>query len=96
MLIRLVRMTIHPERIAEFEEIFRGVHDRIESFPGCHTVELVRDVRYSNVLMTISRWDDEEALERYRSSDLFRRTWSATRELFAAAPEATSYEPVSG
>lgn len=94
MLIRIVRLTIHPERINQFENLFRGVHDRIESFPGCRSVELARDVRYPNVLLTISRWDDEKALESYRSSDLFRTTWSRTRELFAAPPEATSYHPL--
>lgn len=94
MLIRIVRMTIHPENVDRFEELFRGVHRRIESFPGCHNVELARDARYPNVLVTISRWNNEKALESYRSSDLFRRTWSETRELFAAAPEATSYHPV--
>jgi len=94
VLIRIVRMTIHPDRTDEFEQIFQGVHDRIEAFPGCRGVELVRDVRFANVLMTLSRWDGEEALESYRSSDFFRRTWSRTRALFAAAPEASSYNPV--
>lgn len=94
MLIRIVRMTIHPDRVQDFETLFRAVHDRIEAFPGCRGVELARDVRFPNVLITLSRWQDENALDEYRASDLFRRTWAETRELFAAAPEAMSYEPV--
>lgn len=93
MLIRIVRMTIHPEHIGEFMTLFHGVHDRIESFPGCRSVELLTDARYPNVVATLSRWDDDDALQNYRASDLFRRTWSKTREMFAAAPEASSYVP---
>jgi quinol monooxygenase YgiN len=96
MLIRVVRMTFDPASTERFEQIFENVRPRIAAFPGCHGVELARDARYPNIFVTLSRWTDEDALESYRHSDLFRSTWAETRRLFAARPQAHSYVPAGG
>lgn len=91
MLVRTVRMTFRPDRLDEFlGEVFRPSAPQIRAFAGCRHLELWEDARYPNVLTTYSLWDDAEALEAYRQSDLFRQTWARTVGLFAAPPVAHS------
>lgn len=91
MLLRTVRMTFRPDQVEEFlEGIFYPSAPRIREFPGCRHLELWRDARYPNILTTFSRWDDAEALERYREGELFRSTWARTTPMFAAPPVAHS------
>lgn len=71
-------------------ELFDASAPRIRAFPGCHHLELWQDERYPNVVTTYSHWEDAQALDQYRNSDLFRDTWSRTKPLFAARPEAHS------
>ncbi|WP_420454810.1 putative quinol monooxygenase [Rubrivirga sp.] len=90
MLLRTVRMTFAPDRVADFLDLFAEARDRIAAAPGCHHLELWQDARFVNVLTTFSHWDSADALEAYRQSALFRETWARTTPLFAAAPVAHS------
>ena len=91
MLLRTVRMTFRPEVVDAFlDEVFRPSAPRIRAFPGCRHLELWRDARYPNILTTFSQWDDVEALDHYRESELFRSTWARTTPMFAAPPVAHS------
>lgn len=91
VLVRIVRLTIRPEEVESFLEEFDTVAPKIRSFPGCSHLELWRDQDAPNVCTTCSHWSDEEALDAYRNSDLFRSTWGSVKPLFAADPEAHSY-----
>ena len=90
MLLRTVRMTFRPDRLADFLDLFRDARPRIAAAPGCRHLELWEDARFPNVLTTFSHWDSEAALDAYRESALFRETWARTTPLFAAAPVAHS------
>lgn len=91
MLVRLVRMTLHPDAVGTFLALFDETAPRIRSFRGCRHLELWKNDRYPNILTTYSHWTDASALERYRASDVFREAWGRTKPLFAAPPEAHSY-----
>jgi quinol monooxygenase YgiN len=93
-IVRLVKMTLHPERVDDFLRLFDERSSHIRSFPGCRRLELMSDVRHPNVLTTYSVWDSEAALATYRGSNLFKETWSLTREMFADRPSATSYSRI--
>jgi quinol monooxygenase YgiN len=82
MIIRIVQMHFKPEATEEFEQLFAQNHTRIRSYPGCRHLSLVRDRQDPAIFFTISHWDSEEALEKYRKSPLFRSTWDKTRLLF--------------
>lgn len=84
-------MTFRPDAVDTFLRIFDDSSPRIRAFPGCHHLELWQDASYPNIFTTMSEWDDDAALERYRKSDLFRGTWSRTKPLFAAKPDARSH-----
>lgn len=91
MLIRIVRMTFRPSKLDTFLHHFDSVSPKIRSFDGCEHLELWQDARFPNVCTTHSHWTGDDALERYRNSDLFRMTWAQVKPWFAAAPRAHSY-----
>lgn len=92
MITRLVKLTIDPERIVDFQEIFVSNQRRIADFPGCVDVKVLRDVNNSNVFFTYSHWESEDAINEYRKSELFGSIWPNTKKLFVAKPEAWSLE----
>jgi quinol monooxygenase YgiN len=92
MIKRIVKMTFRPEEVANFLEIFDESSPGIRAFDGCRHLELWRSKDPRHVFFTYSFWEDEAALEAYRNSGLFRRTWQRTKQLFSDRPEAWSFE----
>lgn len=91
MIKRIVKMTFRPEGLEPFvREVFEQSKEQIRAFPGCRHMELLQYNFDSNVLFTLSIWDDEDALDRYRRSELFQSTWERTKALFAQKAEAWS------
>lgn len=91
MLIRIVRMTFAPDAVDSFLTQFDESAPQIRAFPGCHHLELWRDLEKPHVCTTHSHWESEAALDRYRHSDLFKSTWATVKPLFNDRPVAQSY-----
>jgi heme-degrading monooxygenase HmoA len=84
-------MTFREDGVEPFlREVFEHSKDRIRTFPGCRHMELLQHTAQPHVLFTLSYWDDEAALDRYRNSELFQSTWAKTKALFAGKAEAWS------
>ena len=92
MLIRYVRMSFQPEKVVEFLAFFETVKDQVRHFPGCHFVEVLRDIHQPNVFMTHSHWESETYLNNYRDSELFKYVWGKTKIHFNDKPVAFSVE----
>lgn len=90
MIKRIVKMVFIPESINQFLDLFDEKKDKIRHFEGCHHLELWKDTQEKNVLFTFSIWEDETKLNHYRTSDLFKDTWSKTKILFDKKAEAWS------
>lgn len=90
MITRIVRLSIAPEHKAAFITLFYTTYDSIRHYKGCHHLELFEDTREAGVIITLSLWESEDALDHYRSSDLFNGTWSKVKPLFSAPPIAFS------
>ena len=90
-LIRIVKMTFHPQYIETFRHVFEERKERIASFPGCTKLELLNE---GNIFFTYSVWDEAAALEKYRTSELFHSTWALVKPLFSAKTEAWSVRKV--
>ncbi len=90
MIVRIVKMTFRKDEIEKFRSLFIEVKDKIEKFPGCHQVTLLQDIESPEIFFTHSLWDNQETLNIYRQSDLFRTTWNKTKVLFETSPEAWS------
>lgn len=89
MIKRIVKMTFRPDGLETFlQQVFEESKHQIRAFPGCQHMELLQCTDDPATLFTLSLWDDEAALERYRQSELFRRTWARTKVLFAQRAEA--------
>ncbi len=92
MIVRIVKMTFQPEKVAEFLSNFEASKESIRGFDGCEHLELLQDRHRKEVFFTYSYWRDEEALQNYRDSELFKETWAKTKILFDEKPEAWSLE----
>ncbi len=90
MLIRVVRMTFRAEEKDNFLRLFDQKKEKIRHFPGCSHLELLKDYNDPNVFSTYSYWEDENALNAYRHSELFAEVWADTKSKFAAKPIAFS------
>lgn len=88
-------MEFDPLRVNDFKLLFERVQPKIASFPGCSHVELRMDADAPNVFYTFSKWENEAALEAYRTSPLFTETWALTKVLFAGKPLAYSLVDVN-
>lgn len=92
MLVRIVRLTFKEEEVATFLQIFEESKDLIRNFKGCNELNLLQQKDQPNIFSTLSIWENEEALENYRHSDLFKSTWTKTKVLFDAKPAAWSFD----
>ena len=81
-------MTFKAEMIDQFLAIFEESKDLIRAFEGCEHVELLRVADQDHIMCTLSFWDSEESLEKYRQSELFKTTWARTKVLFETRADA--------
>lgn len=93
-LIRIVRLTLVPEKMNEFMEMFSSIKSKIRASNGCLHLELLQDITYPNIVTTYSIWTEESALNAYRNSELFKQVWSKTKTMFAAPPVAFSNKQI--
>lgn len=94
MLVRIVKMSFHPEHIDTFLSNFDSVKSYIRNFEGCRYLELYRDQDNTDIFFTYSYWDDQSYLENYRTSDLFKNVWSQTKPFFNDSPQAWSVDKI--
>ena len=89
---RIVKMSFQEEKVEDFLKLFEEKKSFIKNFEGCTHLQLLADKKQKNIIFTYSCWNSDEALEAYRSSDLFAETWASTKVLFSDKPSAVSYE----
>lgn len=92
MFIRIVKLRFHEEHIDAFLNNFEEVKHLIRNFEGNQFLELYQDKNDQRIFFTYSYWDNEEDLENYRNSELFKGVWSFTKKLFSDKPEAWSVD----
>ena len=82
-------MELLPGKEGLFLDIFDTVKKQIRAQEGCTGLEILRSEEDGRIsLWTISLWENEGDLEGYRSSDLFKQTWSKVKPLFSAKARA--------
>lgn len=89
-MIRIVKLTLDPEKLDDFIKHFDTVKNDINTFPGCLGMQLLTDKNKKGVVFTYSKWENEAALENYRNSTLFQSIWPTVKQWFVAKPEASS------
>lgn len=88
MIIRFVKMTFHPEYVEPFLKRVDERKERIRNFEGCTYLQILQDAHNPCVIFSHSYWNSEQDLDNYRYSDFFKEIWSASKQQFAAPPEA--------
>lgn len=91
---RIVRLTIDESKRDAFIESFKENKEKIKNFDGCMHLELWSDEQDPNIMVTYSIWEDAQALETYRYSELFKGIWEFTKTCFAGRPLAWSHHLV--
>lgn len=89
-LTRVVKLTLLPEHIEEFRQIFQEHKQHIAAFEGCLELSAYQDNQEPHVFFTISRWSHTQALDNYRYSEFFKLLWSRVKPMFAAKAVAHS------
>ncbi len=92
MILRLVKLTFHPENTDAFQEFFAEFRNAIRNSEGCLHLEAWRGLDQPNVFFTFSKWETTADLEAYRHSETFKAVWPKTKALFSARPEAWTVE----
>lgn len=92
MLVRIVKMSFHIEKIADFLAMFNEKKTLIRSTEGCNLLELYQDKNNPEIFFTYSYWKSESDLENYRNSNLFKETWAQTKTYFNDKPQAWSVD----
>lgn len=87
-------MSFHDENINAFLKNFHENKEKIRAVNGCYLLELLRDKDNPNIFFTYSYWKEQEDLENYRQSNLFKSVWSKTKILFNEKPQAWSVDKV--
>ena len=92
MIIRIVKLTILPDKTADFLALFQESKQFILNSEGCSYVEVLKDTKQPHLFFTYSCWDSEAHLNKYRDSELFKGIWARTKALFSEKAEAWSLE----
>jgi quinol monooxygenase YgiN len=92
MITRIVRMHFRPEERQAFLDIFNASKHLIRQFDGCRHLRLYNEAGDPDVFFTFSVWTSAAHLEAYRNSELFEKTWTATKALFAGKAQAWSMQ----
>ncbi len=92
MIKRIVKMSFQPDKVEDFKLIFKTNWKLIAGFEGCSHVELLQDKLQQNIFFTYSHWENEDHLNAYRDSELFKNVWSKTKVLFNEKPQAWSVD----
>lgn len=92
MFVRIVKMSFHKKHIDEFLVIFNQKKEFIRASEGCNLLELYQDKNNPEIFFTYSYWEDEQDLENYRNSELFKNVWAQTKLYFNDKPHAWSVD----
>ncbi len=92
MIARIVTMKFDENKIDEFLELFHTYKSKIRNFEGCTHLSLIQNIKTPNEISTFSHWVDENHLNKYRDSEIFKLIWPLTKTLFIEQPQAFSYE----
>jgi len=92
MITRIVKLTFQEDKIEDFLAFFDTVKYQVNSFPGCQGMKLLQDIHHPTTVMTYSLWENEEALNTYRDSEIFGIVWPTIKPWFKQKAEAWSVE----
>ncbi len=95
VLTRVVKLTLHPQHIEDFKQVFAGHQQDIANMDGCISLQALQDSKEPHIFFTISQWQHEQALDNYRYSEFFKKLWTTVKPMFTEKALAHSLLPIS-
>ena len=94
MITRMIFVKVPPDRSAEAERLWKeDCGALLIEQPGCKSERFLRDREHPGEFISLSTWDNQEAIDRYRVSDAHRTIQQHTRALMDVAKvEVKTYE----
>jgi quinol monooxygenase YgiN len=90
MLIRIVKLHFQEDRVEDFLTFFESIKQKVNTFPGCLGMKLLRGTDDPCIIMTYSHWESQEDLDNYRNSATFGEIWPNIKPWFNEKPDAWS------
>ena len=88
MITRIVKLTFQEDKIDDFIRFFDTINTRVSTFENCYGMRLMQEKSKPHVVFTYSVWESEDALNKYRDSELFQGVWSTIKPWFGERAEA--------
>ena len=95
MINRIVKMTFKESEVEHFKSLFDNVQEKIREFEGCVSLKLLQDSSDARIFFTYSCWLNDNSLQQYRNSELFKQTWTKTKAMFDERAQAWSTNLIS-
>jgi quinol monooxygenase YgiN len=81
MIALIVRLDVHPERLAQFlAAIEENARRSFEDEPGCHYFDVTQDTKNPHHFIFYELYDDEAAIEAHRRAPHFAK-WREAAEV---------------
>jgi autoinducer 2-degrading protein len=93
-LTRVVKLTLDPQYIADFKQVFSRHQQHIAQMKGCLSLQAFQDNKEPHIFFTISHWENEHALDNYRYSEFFKNLWATVKPMFTAKAMAHSLNTI--
>jgi quinol monooxygenase YgiN len=94
MIKRIVKLHFKAALVPKFIGLFERSKDKIRKQEGCFSLELLKVANDPCIFFTLSIWENEAALDKYRHSALFKEVWTETKALFDKRAEAWTVESI--
>ncbi|HEY2989384.1 MAG TPA: antibiotic biosynthesis monooxygenase family protein [Candidatus Binatia bacterium] len=96
MITRMIIVSVPKEKITEAERMWKQeCAPLMIKTPGCVSEEFLRNRENPGEMISLSTWENQGAIERYRGSDAHKQIQKHTRGLMGVSKvEVKSYEVV--
>jgi len=96
MITRMILVSVPKEKAAEAERLWKeDCGPLMIEQPGCKTEQFLRGRENPGEFISLSTWESQEAIDRYRSSDAHKQIQQHARALMGVAKvEVKTYEVV--
>lgn len=96
MITRMIIVSVPKEKAAEAERLWKeDCAPQMLKQPGCVSEQFLRGRENPGEFISVSTWESQGAIDRYRSSDAHKEIQKHTRALMGVAKvEVKSYEVV--
>lgn len=94
MITRMILVNVPTEKVAEAERLWReDCGPLMKKLPGCVSEQFLRSRENPGEFISLSTWENQEAIDRYRASDAHHTIQQHTRALMNVAKvDVRSYD----